>query len=119
MEPGGDCISCHSSNDGPGFTFAGTVMNALHDDQNCQGVAGITVTITDAANKVITMTTNENGNFYSEVRKNTITFPYKAEVTRNGKTVQMVTARSASETDCASCHSAAGANAAPGRILAP
>ena len=40
MEPGGDCIGCHSSNGGPSFVIAGTVMASSHDDTNCQGVPG-------------------------------------------------------------------------------
>ena len=119
MEPGGDCIDCHSANRGPGFTFAGTVMNALNDDQNCQGIDAIQVRITDAAGKMIDMTTNSSGNFYSAVSRSSITFPYTAEVVRNGKSTHMLTPRSDAQTNCASCHTADGANGAPGRILAP
>ena len=43
--------------------------------------------------------------------------PFKAEVLRGDKTNAMLTAQT--NTDCGSCHTAAGANLAPGRILAP
>ena len=119
MEPGGDCIGCHASGEGPGFVIAGTVMNALHDDTNCGGVAGVTVRITGADGQKIEMVTNEVGNFYLQPPVGTLTFPFTAEVSRNGVTVPMLTSRSSSETNCATCHTAAGARAAPGRILAP
>jgi hypothetical protein len=119
MEPGGDCIGCHSSGEGPSFTFAGTVMAALNDGTNCSGVEGVTVTITGSDGRSLALTSNAVGNFYLGAQSGTITFPYKAEVTRAGKTVQMLTSRSAGETDCASCHTAEGTSGAPGRIVAP
>lgn len=119
MEPGGDCIGCHSADDGPRFAVAGTVMNALHDDTNCAGVGGVTVRLKGADGQTIEMLTNENGNFYMDRLASALVFPYTAEVSRGGVTVPMLTPRSATETDCASCHTAAGANAAPGRIVAP
>lgn len=119
MEPGGNCVQCHSDYDGPSFTFAGTVMASLHDDTNCAGVADVVVRIKGADGRQIELTTNKTGNFYSKVSSSSITFPYTAEVVRNGTTVAMLTPRSKSETNCASCHTAAGANAAPGRIVAP
>jgi mono/diheme cytochrome c family protein len=117
MEPGGDCIGCHASNDGPGFLLAGTVMASLHDDTNCNGVANVTVKITGADGKQLTLTTNRTGNFYSEARASALVLPFKAEVIRGGKTNAMVTAQTV--TDCGSCHTAEGSNLAPGRILAP
>lgn len=119
MEPGGDCMQCHSEHGGPHFTFAGTVMNAAHDDTNCRGVSDVIVRIKGADGKTFELTTNANGNFYSEVKLSSIAFPYTAEVSRGSKTTAMLTSRTQSETNCANCHTAAGANAAPGRIIAP
>lgn len=119
MEPGGNCIQCHSDYDGPHFTFAGTVMSASHDDTNCAGVSDVVVRIKGADGKTLELTTNRNGNFYSDVAVASVAFPYTAEVSRGGKTVAMLTSRSQSETNCASCHTAAGVNGAPGRIVAP
>jgi mono/diheme cytochrome c family protein len=119
MEPGGDCIGCHASGEGPGFVIAGTVMNALDDDTNCAGVAGVTVRIKGADGAQIELVTNEVGNFYLRPPAGTLAFPFSAEVSRNGVTVPMLTSRSAAETNCASCHTAVGARAAPGRIVAP
>ena len=119
MEPGGNCIGCHGSGEGPRYTFAGTVMAAAHDDTNCAGVGAVTVAITGSDGVRHELTTNANGNFFAEWPGSAVAFPYRAEVTRNGVTIPMVTARSAAETNCASCHTAIGANGAPGRIVAP
>jgi hypothetical protein len=117
MEPGGDCIGCHSSGDGPSFLVAGSVMNALHDDTNCNGVAGVTVRLTGADGKQMELVTNGTGNFFSQAKASALVLPFKAEVVRGGKTAAMLTAQTS--TDCGSCHTAAGANMAPGRIVPP
>jgi hypothetical protein len=119
MEPGGDCIGCHSSGEGPGFVLAGTVMSDMHDDTNCQGVADVTIRITGADGRAFELVSNQSGNFFAEGLSASLVFPYKAEVSRNGVTVPMLTTRSASETSCNACHTAAGLMAAPGRIVAP
>jgi hypothetical protein len=120
MEPGGDCIGCHSGGEGPAFTVAGTVMAALHDDTNCSGVAGVTVRLTGADGNAIELTTNATGNFsYLHTGAGGLAFPYQAEVSRNGTTIAMLTPRTAAETSCNACHTASGANGAPGRIVAP
>jgi len=119
MEPGGECIGCHSSGEGPSFTVAGTVMAALRDDTNCQGLAGITVRLTGADGHQVDLQTNASGNFYLRAGQGALAFPYHAEVIHNGTSIAMVSARTQAETDCNSCHTAAGANAAPGRIVAP
>src|SRR4029078_7464533 len=63
MEPGGACIDCHTTYDGPSFAIAGTVMSALHDDTNCGGVANATVAITGADGMRVELVSNANGNF--------------------------------------------------------
>jgi mono/diheme cytochrome c family protein len=117
MEPGGDCIGCHASNGGPSFELAGTVMAALHDDTNCTGVADVTVRITGADGVKVDLVTNVTGNFYLPSNGASVVRPFHAEVIRGDKSVAMMTAQS--DTNCANCHTAAGANLAPGRILAP
>jgi hypothetical protein len=119
MEPGGDCIGCHSSGEGPSFSVAGTVMAALRDDTNCRGVEGVTVRLTGADGGQLDLVTNANGNFFLRAGRGALTFPYHAEVIHNGVTTPMLAARTEGETDCNSCHTAAGANTAPGRIVAP
>jgi mono/diheme cytochrome c family protein len=117
MEPGGDCIGCHSSNGGPSFVVAGTVMAALHDDTNCSGVADMTVRLTGADGQKLDLVTNVTGNFYLPSGAGTLALPFKAEVIRGDKSVAMMTPQT--DTNCADCHTAAGANLAPGRILPP
>jgi hypothetical protein len=119
MEPGGACINCHSTYEGPSFVIAGTVMNAQHDDTNCAGVADVTVAITGADGIRAELVTNANGNFQLERWPGTNLFPYTAQVTRGGVVSKMLTARTPGENDCNSCHGAVGLNAAPGRIVAP
>jgi mono/diheme cytochrome c family protein len=119
MNPGQDCIACHATeNEAPKFVIAGTVMGASKDDDNCNGLSGVKVEITDANGQVITLTTNEAGNFYAEEKDTTIALPYTAKITGpSGKTNQMSTAQSTGA--CNSCHTAKGANGAPGRITIP
>jgi hypothetical protein len=119
MEPGGTCIHCHASYDGPSFTLAGTVMSELHDDTNCAGVADVTVAITGADGMRVELASNANGNFKLDHWPGTKLFPYTAEVSRGGVVSKMLTARQQGENDCNTCHTATGANAAPGRIVAP
>jgi hypothetical protein len=119
MEPGGACIGCHSSYDGPSFAIAGTVMNALDDDTNCGGVPDVTVAITGADGMRVELVANASGNFTLDRWPGTSLFPYTAQVSRGGVTTKMLTARQAGQNDCNACHTAAGLDAAPGRIIAP
>lgn len=116
MHPGGTCIECHSSGEGPRFTLAGTVMAASNDDTDCNGVSGATVEITGADGTVTKLTTNAAGNFYSE-SKTALSTPYTAKIIQGGKTRAMTASQTVG--DCNTCHTAAGANGAPGRILLP
>jgi hypothetical protein len=117
MHPGDACTACHTTkSEGPKFALAGTVMAASHDDTNCNGVQGATVEITGADGKVTTLNANAAGNFYIESMA-ALSTPYTAKVVQGSK----VRAMAASQTvgDCNTCHTAAGANGAPGRILLP
>jgi mono/diheme cytochrome c family protein len=119
MEPGGSCINCHGTYEGPSFAIAGSVMNALHDDTNCAGIAGVTVAITGADGMRVELQSNENGNFTLAQWPGPNLFPYSAEISRDGVTTKMLTPRQAGENDCNSCHTPAGLNLAPGRIVPP
>lgn len=119
MEPGGTCINCHASYDGPSFAIAGTVMNALHDDTNCAGIADVTVAITGADGMRVELVSNANGNFRLDHWPGTNLFPYTAEVSRGGVVGKMLTPREQGQGDCNACHTASGASSAPGRIVAP
>jgi hypothetical protein len=115
MNPGQDCIGCHaSSGEGPSFSVAGSVYGRAGEANNCFGAKGATVQITDSAGKVITLTSNDAGNFYTSEG---FTPPYTAKVIFEGQERAMIAAQMSGA--CNSCHSAAGANNAPGRVLLP
>jgi hypothetical protein len=119
MNPGRACIACHSASDdedAPRFAFAGTVMGGLHDDDLCRGVPGTTVQILDENDvAVATATTNAAGNFFLSgptVR------PFRVRLAYQGRTREMYGHQDAVG-DCMACHTAAGRNGAPGRVVAP
>jgi mono/diheme cytochrome c family protein len=115
MRPGGNCIDCHRSEDeGPSYTIAGTVMGAYHDDERCVGVGGVTVEVTGADGKVISMSTNSVGNFFYT---GNVATPYTAKVITAAGERPMAAPQT--DTNCANCHTAEGTSSAPGRILAP
>lgn len=117
MNPGQTCQGCHQVMGGPAFTVAGTVFPSLGDPNNCNGTNAngtLTVIITDAQNRQTRIPVNAAGNFYTRAR---IRAPFRARVTDGTKTRAMGGAVTAG--DCNRCHTANGANGAPGRILAP
>ena len=116
MHPGGDCISCHARGEGPRFLAAGTVYQQLDEPNDCYGVKGVVVQVTDAKNKVYKMTSNASGNFNVR-RGGPITFPIRVKLFFNGRESAMATPQMTA--NCAACHTAAGANGAPGRVVAP
>lgn len=118
MHPGRDCISCHASRgEGPRYAAAGTVFETFTEADDCYGAGGATVEIIDANQKVTAMTTDSAGNFYLRESDGDIAFPITARVKVGDKVRVMTTPQSTA--NCASCHTAAGANAAPGRIVVP
>ena len=115
MHPGKACASCHASRgEGPRFTVAGTVYGAAGQADDCAGVQGVTVEITDAQGAVTTLTSNAAGNFFTE---KSVAMPYTARVLTATGERKMFGAQS--NGDCAACHTATGTGGAPGRVLAP
>lgn len=116
MHPGGACITCHALKGGPAYRFAGTVFGGLHDVDDCNGTAAdqLFVIVTGKNGVQQQIQVAPNGNFFSPVSMNA---PYTVSLSSAGKTRKMQTAITAG--DCNSCHTAAGANGAPGRILVP
>jgi hypothetical protein len=118
MHPGGNCIACHSSGEGPRFTVAGTAYRQVNEKTDCYGVQGAVVTLTDAAGAVVRLTTNKAGNFMSRGRgKEHLTMPFTAKVVFQGAERAMGTPQSTG--NCAGCHTVQGLNGAPGRIIVP
>jgi mono/diheme cytochrome c family protein len=130
MHPGRACISCHTDNgdpDAPSFSYAGTVMGDLRDEDDCRGVPGVTVAILDGSDRVIgTAVTNAAGNFglCSEQPEDVScqllqqASSWRIRLSYDGRTRDMAGHQSTIG-DCASCHTAAGRNGAPGRVVAP
>ena len=117
MRPGGDCIGCHVAvGEGPRYLVAGTVHGAVADEDDCAGLQGAVVRITGADDKVYELTTNAAGNF-SLSECETIALPYTASVSFEGQTLPMLTPQE--DLNCATCHTAEGAQEAPGRITLP
>ena len=112
MAPGYDCLACHS------FPAAGTIFPTAHEVNDCDGTAanGLKVVITGADGKVVTLTPSPtSGNFYAGTA---ITPPFTAKVTdASGGVRAMMSSQMVG--NCNACHTVAGANGAPGRIMAP
>ncbi len=101
MHPGGNCNSCHSSSgEGPIFGIAGTVQGAGTDSMNCNGISGVTITLTGSDGKTQTLETNGAGNFFAAA---TVSAPFTASVSKEGITMKMTAAQS--DFNCANCHS--------------
>ena len=114
MNPGESCIECHDRGEGPTFKIAGTIMGAIHDPDDCNGIDNVVVTITDADGAVQELTTNSAGNFYSQDR---FASPYTVSLSYDGITRVMEGAQESG--DCASCHTEDGTEGAPGRSVVP
>ena len=115
MKPGGACITCHSMQGGPTYVVAGTVYPTAHEPNDCNGVNGATsVVVTDKNGTVTTIAVNTVGNFSA---RNNIAAPFTVKVVSGGKERAMIGSVTAG--DCNTCHTVAGVNGAPGRIMSP
>ncbi|MGE6756892.1 hypothetical protein ACQKGO_02670 [Corallococcus interemptor] len=119
MHPGGNCIQCHTDRgEGPKFVVAGTVQATAHEADDCAGLEGAQVVITDANQKTYPLTANASGNFFLKAGDaKDFAFPYTARVTHGGTQWAMNSPQGTGA--CGSCHTVAGANGSPGRISPP
>jgi hypothetical protein len=119
MNPGQDCLGCHSELgvEKEQVVLAGTVFGAYDERNNCYGVPGVTVQITDSTNTVFQTMSNEAGNFILSAAGGPITPPYSAKLLYEGRERKMAPMQI--NLSCNSCHTQSGLNGAPGRILAP
>jgi hypothetical protein len=118
MHPGMDCIGCHATaGEGPALEVAGTLYADATSPNDCGGVEGVTVTIIDAQGVQFDLTSNAAGNFFLETLRGRVATPYRASVTRNGVTHEMIT--EPTERSCNVCHTADLTSGQPGRVLAP
>ncbi len=122
MHPGVGCNTCHtligSAAKFP-FDMAGTVYPTAHEPDNCYGVTGAQVIITDSKGTDHTLQVNSAGNFYNlnYLGIGAISTPYTARVVANGKVREMISPQT--DGDCNKCHTEQGTQAAPGRIMMP
>lgn len=104
MRPGEDCKACH------GFSAAGTVFPSPRAGAR-EGIDGVTITVVDADQRTVTMTSNSAGNFYTE---RAIKWPADITLSLGGRTASMAAAPSGA---CASCHTTD--SGAEGRVALP
>lgn len=121
MHPGHACIACHDGpktgeEQGPRFLFAGTLYPTAHEEYDCNGIGAATVVVTEADGTVHTVAVRAKGNFFLEGEE-PMAFPIRAEVHRDGQVVAMQDPVDSG--DCNGCHTAIGAEGAPGRITPP
>jgi hypothetical protein len=109
MMPGEDCLRCHGAGSDLRWYAAGTVYSDGQAKAG-DGIQGAEVVITDGRGRSISLRSNGAGNFYTA---ETLAFPAKAEVRRNGKVSTMP--MDVPQGGCNSCHTGGGT----GRITAP
>jgi hypothetical protein len=113
MNAGKACGTCHTR------TIAGTVFPTAHEPDLCVGINGPTTTaqviITGANGLSRTLPVAAGGNFKASLVG--VALPFSVKVVSGGRTRQM--SMKIRTGDCNSCHTQAGANCAPGRIVAP
>lgn len=110
MLPGSDCLACHDGNGrAPTWSAGGTIFT---DASGLKAAKNVTITITDDAGKVVTMTSNASGNFYTS---KSLTFPINVEIEKGGVKKSMATAVDVG--GCNSCHACAGE--AGGKLFQP
>jgi mono/diheme cytochrome c family protein len=118
MRPGNACISCHTDQNGPSFSVAGTVFPTSHEPDDCNGTDGPTdgvkVLIIDANGAMRALTVNAAGNFMSNTALPT---PYRAIVVRGNSIREMKSTQT--DGDCNHCHTEWGKSGAPGRVMEP
>jgi hypothetical protein len=118
MQPGQPCIACHKGySETPSYVIAGTLYPTAHEPDECYGTngnGGAIVVITGSDGASISLTPNVAGAFTYE---GTVAVPYAAEVRYRGRVRAMIQTQVLG--DCNGCHTQAGTNLAPGRILTP
>ena len=125
MHPGMACLTCHKAMEpevATRFPIVGTVYPTGHEPDDCLGVDGpaeaVFVEVTTADMKVIQLPVNSSGNFRHDVLSDgAIEFPITARVVQGDRERRMSTPQATG--DCNHCHTQAGEQGAPGRIVAP
>lgn len=118
MHPGRDCVGCHKRNDGPPLALGGTVYPVKDQADECFGVEGVTVEVSNPATGVVThrLVTNAAGNFFIEGDESVIPRPYRISLVAGLEapgaavpvTVPVAMASMPHTGDCSYCHSRPG-----------
>jgi hypothetical protein len=121
MNPGRSCVQCHAEENDPAqaplYAFAGTVMRAEHEGDDCRGVESMTVIVTGADGAEFEMQGNSAGNFWL-APETEVLLPYTARIV-DDMGHERVQQNAVDNGDCASCHTQAGSNGAAGRLVPP
>jgi hypothetical protein len=116
MTPGRECVACHVATSGEPtliYTVAGTVMGALHDPDDCNGIGSVEVNLAGNGGN-LTLITNAAGNFFT---RTAITPPYVPTLNLAGR---RTTGGMHNDTgNCGTCHTVDGTQGAVGRLVAP
>ncbi len=120
MTPGRACIACHSGpggDEGPRFLVAGTVYPTAHEPDDCNGIGGVDIEITDANGDVRILSARDSGNFFMGGDPGDLAMPITARVLQGDLVLPMLTPIDTG--DCNTCHTQEGKEGAPGRIVLP
>jgi hypothetical protein len=114
MFPGRDCVGCHLDNDGPPLALGGTLyafvmrppdVLAAQTGEDCYGLEGKVVTVTDANGQEFNLTTNRAGNFYVEGNPEDFAKPFSVAINDwNGPDQDTPMATKPMYGGCARCH---------------
>jgi hypothetical protein len=110
MKPGENCMACHDGNQAPAWTAAGTIFPDINAP-TYRGLQGITIKVTDAEGRTVTMVSNAAGNFYTA---EPLTPPLGATVESNG--VVLTEQNPLSRGACNSCHTIPPLEETKGRL---
>jgi hypothetical protein len=90
MYPGRDCVGCHLENDGPPLAIGGTIyahtlgfrdnIDQLQTGEDCFGLEGVNILVTDDDDQPFQMVTNRAGNFYVEGNPDDFAKPFNAQL---------------------------------------
>jgi hypothetical protein len=116
MAPGTACGTCHLLIAKPLY-ISGTVYPTYHEPDLCLGVTDVSIELVDANNATHSLPVDSSGNFLDNDIFSLWPSPWTVAVVKGSLRRPMI--ETVTNGDCNSCHTAAGANSAPGRILTP
>ena len=119
MHPGSNCVDCHDDeDDAPELAIAGTVYADFTASEECAGVEGVEVVVTDETGESVRLETNAAGNFYLRADEMPLSTPLTAKVRHEGETRVMM--GQVHNPNCSNCHTSERVGGRqPGRIVIP